>query len=255
MKLKTLQFGGVFGINGQLYHKLNTDQHPELTTTFGGITAVGFGDGVLYRIDPEADVQDFPMGEYDTHDPLVTDLPILGTGVSVKVDTSRYELLEMYNEGNRSLHKWKFDRRTGTVYRNEGIDHKGIPQYRYLAQQICNVTQRHIVKFRNGDGKDYRRENLEVVGVHYHGVCNYLRNKKNPFKAYYPATAAALGYYANRCLAATAYDLFVVGTNANAPLNFPDKLDEYEIAIANRQNDDINDDYTTILKKIDKYLP
>ena len=255
MKFKDLKFGEVFGLNGVLYHKIDTELHPELLTSFGGIDALGFGDGRLYVIDPEQDVMEFPMGEYDTHDPLVSELPILGTGVSVKIDTSRFDLLETYNEGGDKAKKWKFDKRSGNVYRNEGIDHQGIPQYRHLANQICNVSQQHIVRFKNGHNQDYRRENLDVMGVHYHGVCEVKRNKKNPFKAYYPATSIGLGYYSERDIAALAYDMFVVGTNNRAPLNFPEKLDEYELAISNRDKEFIPaDTYTDILKKIDKYL-
>jgi hypothetical protein len=256
MKFKDLKFGEVFGLDGGLFHKVNTDAHPELLTTFGGIDALGFGDGKLYIVNPEQDVQEFPFGEFDSHDPLVSDLPILGTGSTVKVDTSRFNLLEGYNEGNRRERMWKFDRRSGVVYRNEGIDHQGIPQYRHLANQIANVSQQHVIKFINGNKKDYRRENLNVVGVHYHGVVDFPRNKTNPFKAYNPTTSQGLGYYRDRDVAALAYDLFIVGTNARAPLNFPNRLDEYELAINNRGDDTIPaDNYTDILKKIEKFLP
>ncbi len=256
MIFNDLKFGEVFGLNGGLYHRINTDAHPELLTTFNGINALGFGDGVLYVISPETDVQQFPFGEFDTHDPLVSELPILNTGSSVKVDTSRIGLLEMYNSDNKRSHRWKYDRRTGEVYRNEGVDHQGIPQYMHLANQVANVSQQHIIQFHNGDKRDYRRENLDVVGVHYHGVQDYPKNKKNPFRAYYPKTAQSLGYYRDRDTTAMAYDLFVVGTSARAPLNFADRLEEYELAIANRTNDTIPpDNYTEILTKIEKYLP
>ena len=240
MKFSELTPGDVFGHEGTIYLRyVNIQATDELQTN---VVCIGTGQHHYFE---DCEVQVFPHGHYESEDTNIAEFILPLTGTKIIVDADRLDELNTANIQDR-VHCWKLNTHLKTVYKNEGVDHRGAPCYRDLANYIMRVPNGHVIKFRNNNKLDYRQANLEVIGINYHGVCDQARSEKNPYRAYHPQQRVHLGVYDTREKAAKAYDLYVVMENLSSPLNFPENLDVYQ--------NPRHGEYIEILQKLEKIL-